>query len=269
MEKEPFFSIITPVYNCEEYIEECIISIKEQDYKNFEHIIIDGGSTDRTMDIVKKYAGSYRMRFVSEKDHGMYDAINKGFSMANGQIFSWLNADDRYMPWALKIAAEVFSKNKVQWITGIPAVNLELEKGKEVQYIMTDTAPVYSQYYLKKGYYEGRILGFIQQESTFWTRELWEKSGGIISEKYQYAGDYFLWKAFAKQEPLYTVNAILANFRVHEKQKTAQMEKYYNEIGRKTWKYKLLRRPLLASLPLYTIFYYKKRMIDIRKIILE
>lgn len=266
MRETPFFSIVTPVYNCEKYIEECILSIKEQDYQNYEHIIVDGGSTDRTMDIIKSYAGSYPMRFISEEDHGMYDAVNKGFSIAEGKVFSWLNADDRYMPWTLRVAKKAFERKNVQWITGIPAVNLTWE-GREIQYIMTDSPFVYSKHYLRKGYYEGRILGFIQQESTFWTKQIWDKAGGKIPEKYQYAGDYFLWMNLAKYEPLYTVNTILANFRVHEEQKTAQMENYYTEIGKKTWKYKLLRKPLLLSLRFYDIMYRKKRLIDVRTII--
>ena len=210
------------------------------------------------------------MRYVSEKDKGMYDAINKGFAMAKGNLFSWLNADDRYMPQTLETVAAVFQNRDVQWLTGIPAVCVETTPGegagkRELQYIMTDRPFVYARCYLKAGYYEGRLLGFIQQESTFWTKELWEKTNGI-PEKYQYAGDHFLWKSFAKYAPLYTVNAILANFRIHSGQKTTDMDKYYGEIGPKTIKFKLLRKPLLFSLHFYQMFFYKKRMIDIREL---
>ncbi len=266
MKKNPLFSIITPVYNCENYIEQCILSIRNQQYTNFEHIIVDGGSTDGTLDIIKKYAGTYPMRYVSEKDNGMYDAINKGFAMAKGDIFCWLNADDCYMPHALQLVAEAFVQKNVAWVTGIPAVFVEGETDGGTQYVMTDMPFLYARSYLKKGYYEGRLLGFIQQESTFWSSELWEKAGPI-PDTYKYAGDHYLWKQFAKYEPLYTINSIVANFRVHKEQKTAQMDRYYAEIGKKTWKYKVLRRPLKASLSLYQILFYKKRMIDARELI--
>lgn len=262
-----FFSIVTPVYNGEKYIEECILSLKEQYGVKYEHIIMDGGSTDKTMDIIKKYEKSYPVKVVSEKDKGMYDAINKGFMMARGNVLAWLNADDKYMPWTLKMAEKVFENTKAQWITGIPAVNVEKNDDIRMQYIMADSPFVYCRSYLKAGFYEGRMLGFIQQESTFFTKELWEKAGGKIPDNYQYAGDYFLWKSFAKYEPLYTVNSILANFRVHGSQKTSQMDKYYEEIGKKTIKYKLLRRPLRASLSLYAVFNHKRKLIDVRRFI--
>lgn len=262
-----FFSIVTPVYNGEKYIEECILALKEQQGVKFEHIIMDGGSTDGTLDIIKKYEDTYPVKVISEKDKGMYDAINKGFSMAKGNVLAWINADDKYMPWTLKTLEDVFKKTKAQWVTGIPAVNVEMENAALKQYILMDSPFVYCRAFLKAGFYEGRMLGFIQQESTFFTKELWQRAGGKIPDKYQYAGDHFLWKNFAGFEQLYTVNCILANFRVHGCQKTAQMDKYYEEIGKKTWKHKLLRRPLLVSLQLYAVFCRKKRMIDVRKFI--
>lgn len=112
------FSIVTPVFNGAEYIEKCIVSIKNQTYRNFEHIIMDGGSNDETLDIIERYKGTYNMRVVSEKDQGMYDAIVKGFALATGDIFSWLNADDMYMPWALRIMEEAFRVKQVHWIMG-------------------------------------------------------------------------------------------------------------------------------------------------------
>ena len=107
------FSIITPCYNSEKYLEECIKSIMSQKYKDFEHIIVDGGSTDGTLDILKKYERLYNMRWISEKDDGMYDAINKGMRMANGDVLSWINSDDVYHPWTL------FSVNKIMSLTFI------------------------------------------------------------------------------------------------------------------------------------------------------
>ena len=120
---EPLVSIITPVYNSEEYLEECIKGMMSQTYRDFEHIIVDGGSKDGTLEIIKKYEGKYPMRWISEKDNGMYDAISKGFKMAKGDVFCWINSDDMYMPWTLATINKVINKevngHKVQWCVGL------------------------------------------------------------------------------------------------------------------------------------------------------
>lgn len=95
-------SIITPTYNSEKYLEKCILSILQQGCCEYEHIIVDGGSTDGTLSIIRKYEKLYPMKWISEKDNGMYDAIAKGFKLASGDIFCWLNSDDMYMPWTLR-----------------------------------------------------------------------------------------------------------------------------------------------------------------------
>jgi glycosyltransferase involved in cell wall biosynthesis len=106
-------SIITPSYNQGSFIEDTILSIKNQDYPNIEHIIVDAGSTDNTIDILKKYEGTYNMKWISEPDKGLSDAINKGVKMSSGDILGWLNSDDIYMfTDSISKIMESFQKNQ-------------------------------------------------------------------------------------------------------------------------------------------------------------
>lgn len=99
----PLVSIVTPTLNQGRFIEHTIRSLLAQTYGDFEHIVVDGGSTDETHDILRRYESKYRMRWVSGKDAGMYDAINKGLGMAEGRLHAYLNSDDLYFPWTLEI----------------------------------------------------------------------------------------------------------------------------------------------------------------------
>jgi glycosyltransferase involved in cell wall biosynthesis len=92
----PLVSIVTPSYNQGQFIEETTLSVKNQDYPNIEHIVVYGGSTDEILEILKRYEGTYNLRWISEPDEGHADAVNKGFAMAKGEIISWLNSDDVY-----------------------------------------------------------------------------------------------------------------------------------------------------------------------------
>lgn len=103
---KPLVSIITPSYNQGKFIEETIQSVLNQDYPNIEYIVIDGGSTDNTIDILKKYEG--RLRWISEPDKGQSDAINKGFAMARGSMMAWLNSDDTYLPGTVNKVVDIF-----------------------------------------------------------------------------------------------------------------------------------------------------------------
>lgn len=246
MIKHPKVSIVTVCYNSEKYIEECIQSIIRQTYDNVEHIIVDGGSTDRTLDIIKKYENKYNMRWVSEKDNGMYDAITKGFKMAGGEIFAWLNSDDMYMPWACELVAVVMEKTGIQWCSGIPCHYNE----RGVAHNIPRITPVFPQKYICKGYMDGRVATFLEQESMFWSKVLWDKAGHVLAQ-YKIAGDYFLWKEFAKYEVLYTLDSVVSGFRIHAGQKSSDREKYYTEAGQLNFREKLLAKFKIVSLTLF------------------
>ena len=106
---KPLVTIITPSYNQGRFIRETIESVLNQDYENIEYIIVDGQSTDETLKIIKQYNG--KLSYISEKDNGQSDAINKGFKMAHGEIVAWLNSDDVYEPGCIKRAVREFEKN--------------------------------------------------------------------------------------------------------------------------------------------------------------
>lgn len=218
-------SIITPTYNSECYLESCIKSVCEQK-TDIEHIVIDGGSTDKTIDILRKYERSYNLRWISELDNGMYDALSKGFKLAQGDILCWLNSDDRYMPWTTQIVEMVFRNTQVQWCQGIASYM----NSDGLQYMFRDNRFTAERQYIRRGLHDGQRLGCLQQESMFWRRDLYEKSGGL-NTSLKYAGDFHLWKSFSQYAEIFSVNAILACFRIHEEQKSADRNEYIKEVG--------------------------------------
>lgn len=257
MKKKPKITIVTVCYNSSKYLEDCIKSVMNQTYDNVEHIIIDGKSTDNTVDIIKKYDGKYNMKWISEPDNGMYDAICKGFRMASGDIYAWLNSDDMYMPWACEIVAIVMEKTKIQWCTGIPCHYTK----KGIAYNIPRVTPVFPQRLIRRGYYDGRIASFLEQESMFWSRELWDKCSSCLV-KYKYAGDYHLWKEFARYQPLVTLDSVISGFRIHEGQKSGDREKYYCEVGELKFSGKVLQGTKLIQIVgrVYSLFTKKDRL---------
>ena len=230
------FSIITPVYNGERYIAETIESILSQE-GNFEieYIVQDGGSTDRTGDIVKSYldrvnsehypihCNKVSMQYFSEKDHGMYDAIEKGSTHIMGDVMAYINADDKYLPDAFAAVASVFSTYpEIEWVKGTNTTSDE-----HGNTISKGTCFLYRQDWLKKGIY-GRHAYFVQQDSVFWKRSLWQKIRPNIAS-YRLAGDYALWRAFAKVTPLWSFNKKVSVFRERAGQLSGIMDPYRKE----------------------------------------
>ncbi|MCI4626450.1 MAG: glycosyltransferase [Candidatus Magnetoovum sp. WYHC-5] len=218
----PSITIVTPSLNQGVYLEECILSILGQGYPRLEYIIMDGGSSDNSVDIIRKYQ-KYLSRWISAPDGGQYAAINEGFKGTSGEIMAWLNADDKLHSGALWKVAELFDTYKeVLWLTGRPTV--WNDSGKLVHVV--DPLPFWS----RKKYLDG-LIGppHIQQESTFFRRLLWQLAGSTIDANLYYAGDLELWCRFFRHAGLYSVDTLIGGFRVHKGQKTEACDKYQEE----------------------------------------
>ena len=226
MNQFPKISVVMPCYNMEEYIEQTIKSILNQEYPNLELIIVDGGSTDNSLNIIKKYVDKVNI-LISEKDNGQYDAINKGFSHATGDIFCWINADDVYFSWTFKTVAKIFtSRDDISWLAGVPAF---LNEDGSIKKIYNKISAKYRKGILN-GWYRGDYYGFLQQESMFWRKDLWLKAGGLKLE-YTLAADFFLWTEFAKYSEIWSLHIPLAAFRVrNESRSKVQFYKYMLQV---------------------------------------
>lgn len=203
----PRISIVTACLNAEEFLEDAILSVIDQGYPNLEYIVIDGGSSDRSPHIIQLYSGRISRVLLESVDEGFYQSLNKGFSLATGEILGWLNADDLLHRRSLFTVAEVFSTfQDVEWITGIPT-NIDVN-GR------------FFESHLRSSWDARALLdlrnGNPQQESTFWRKSLWERAGGCLDTRYKYAADYDLWCRFMMHSDLVSVRAYIGGFRKHK-----------------------------------------------------
>lgn len=228
-EKEtlPRLSIVTPSYNQGEYLEECIDSILSQNYPNLEYVIMDGGSTDNSVSIIKKYE-KHLAYWQSQPDGGRYAAITEGFRRTTGDVMAWLNSDGKYHPGALWRAAYTFSHYPdIDWITGR---HTTWNADGNVASISSNLFRWSRRRLLDLEIDETTTL--IQQENIFWRRSLWEAAGGRLDDSFDLAGDFELWIRFLRHSRLYSLDAFIAGCRIHEGRKGGHnRHKYCQQVA--------------------------------------
>lgn len=219
MKDLPKITIITPSYNQGHYIEQTITSILDQGYPNLEYIIIDGGSTDNSVEVIRKYE-KHLAFWISEKDRGQSHAINKGMQRAKGEIVNWLNSDDYYMPGALHHVSEQFAHPNINCYCGRSRVFSEssekLSGGTDVYF---DNLP--------------KTIGWarIDQPETFFRKQVWDTIG-LLNEDFHYVMDKEFWIRYLFAYGLGGIkkdDCVVVNFRIHEQSKTSSQQVGFNK----------------------------------------
>ena len=218
-------SIITVSFNQGEFIRDNIESVINQNYPNYEHIIIDGGSTDNTISILKEYP---HLNWVSEKDRGQSDGLNKGFKKATGDIIAWINSDDTLAPNALNVVADFFEKNPDKSVVTGNQIIID-RTGKELKVIPAES---FTYDHLLNG-----VRTSVMQNSTFFRRSVL-LTVGYLDESFHYTMDHELFIRIAQKYKSYTVNYNLACFRLWEDSKTSTSQlKFFKELIKVKKKY--------------------------------
>ena len=244
---KPLVSVITPSWNSAHYIEQTILSVINQTYRNVEYIITDGGSSDGTLDIIRKYENSIDY-WVSEMDGGMYHAINKGMQYASGEIVAYLNSDDLYYPDTLEKVVNFFADN----------LSAELVYGN-LDFIDEEGNKLYTQIYprFNLNLFISANCSMIGQPAAFWRSSLLKKTG-MFNESLKMAADFeFFIRAGMFGRIMYTPD-VLAAFRTHKLSLTStQSQRGKDEVRLIRKKYFANTWPIFAVIVknLYSIYF--------------
>ncbi|MEW5975387.1 MAG: glycosyltransferase family 2 protein [Acidobacteriota bacterium] len=204
----PLVSIVTPSFNQGRFIEETIQSVLSQDYSSLEYLVMDGGSTDNTLDVLRRYES--RLRWVSEPDRGQSHAINKGFARARGEIVAWLNSDDTFVQGAVNKAVRHFQKN--------PDVMMVYGEG----YLIDEQSQVKQRFPATEPFNLWRLIyygDYILQQTVFMRKEVFDQVG-MLDESLHYGMDWDLWIRIGKRFRIDYIPEFLGNLREYSAAKT-------------------------------------------------
>jgi len=217
----PRITVVTPSYNQAQFLEQTILSVIGQQYPNLEYIILDGGSKDGSVEIIKKYEQHLKY-WESAPDGGQAAAINKGFDMATGEILGWLNSDDMYMPGALHTVAKLLDKTSTNRVIFGNCLHFEEENTRK-----TRGSDVVEDHQ----YIELRLADYIIQPSSFWTKKTFEDIGPLdTSLNYVFDWDWYI-RAQQKGTDFLPVTPFLSMYRKHNAHKTGTGgEGRFNEV---------------------------------------
>jgi len=205
----PRISVVVPSFNQGRFLGKTLTSIIEQNYPNLELIVVDGGSSDESLEVIQNHAGHIEW-WISESDDGQANAINKGMAHATGEILAWLNSDDCLMPGALiRVAKRFMAFSDTDVVYGHRV--LINEAGQDVgKWIL----PGHRKFILT-------YVDFIPQETMFWRKKLWQKVGCNLDESFRFAMDWELIRRFIQADAKFElIPAFLGQFRMHDMQKT-------------------------------------------------
>ena len=221
MQKQPKFTIVTPSYNQGKFLRESLESVLNQDYHNYEYFVVDGGSTDGSLDIIKEYSSRINW-WVSEPDGGQSEAINKGFQKATGDLLAWVNSDDVLFPGCLRVVSEYYmSNNKPDLIhSNIVIINKHGIITK-LLYI-----PRQTRFFIERGVWS------VSAPASFFSNSLMKKVG-YLGPKYHISMDLDMWMKMVKADGnICYIPKYLGAFRMHEESKTVIYSMHYKSYGK-------------------------------------
>ncbi|MCC5995278.1 MAG: glycosyltransferase [Oceanicaulis sp.] len=218
----PRFTIVTPNWNGQAYLRPCLESVLDQNYPELEYIVVDGDSADGSRIIIEEVRDRLA-GLICEPDEGHADALNKGFAASTGEIMGWINSDDVILPGTLSFVARLFeARPDIEWITGRPS---SMNSDGVIEWM--GTVRPWSRVRFLAGDHQ-----WIQQESTFWRRSLWERAGGRLDTEFSLANDFELWCRFFRHAELHTVDRHLGCFRVRPGQRSIVFKSRYEKEAR-------------------------------------